>query len=53
MILTDNNQIISSIKTYLHISANLLTEWLGKLLPRTTPDWWEDCVMERLSYNQN
>lgn len=48
----DNNQIISSMNTYLHISASLLTEWLGKLLPRTTPDWWEDCVMEKLSYNQ-
>lgn len=48
----DNNQIISSMNTYLHISESLLAEWLGKLLPRTTPDWWEDCVMEKLSYNQ-
>lgn len=48
----DNNQIISNMNTYLHISTSLLTEWLGKLLPRTTQDWWEDCVMEKLSYNQ-
>lgn len=48
----DNNQIINCMNTYLHISANLLIEWLGNLLPRATPDWWEDCVMEKLSYNQ-
>lgn len=48
----DNNQIISNMNTYLHISTSLLVEWLGRLLPRTTPDWWEDCVMEKLSYNQ-
>ena len=48
----NNDQIISSMNTYLHISTSLLAEWLGKLLPRTTPDWWEDCVMEKLSYNQ-
>lgn len=40
------------MNAYLHISANLLAEWLGKLLLRTTPDWWEECVMEKLSYNQ-
>ncbi len=48
----DNNQIISSMNTYLHISENLLARWLGKLFPRATPDWWEDCVMDKLSYNQ-
>lgn len=48
----DNNQIISGMKTYLHISTNLLSEWLGRLLPKTTPDWWEECVLEKLSYNQ-
>ncbi|MCM1214750.1 MAG: SNF2-related protein [Lachnospiraceae bacterium] len=40
------------MKTYLHISANLLTEWLCKFLPKATPDWWEDCVMDKLTYTQ-
>lgn len=48
----DNDQIVSRMNTYLHTSANVLAEWLGKLLPRTSDDWWEDCVMAKLSYNQ-
>ena len=48
----DSNQITCSMKSYLHISENLLAEWLGKLFPKTTPDWWEVCVMQKLSYNQ-
>lgn len=48
----NSNQITCSMKSYLHISENLLTEWLGKLFPKTTPDWWEVCVMQKLSYNQ-
>lgn len=48
----DNDQIVSRMNTYLHTSANVLAEWLGKLLPRTSEDWWEDCVMDKLSYNQ-
>lgn len=48
----DSNQIVSSMKTYLHISTNCLSEWLGKLLPKATPDWWEDCVLDKLTYTQ-
>lgn len=48
----DNDQIVSRMNTYLHTSANVLAEWLGKLLPRTSDVWWEDCVMVKLSYNQ-
>ena len=48
----DNDQIVSRMNTYLHISANVLAEWLGKLLAKTSDSWWEDCVMAKLSYNQ-
>lgn len=48
----DSDQIVSRMNTYLHTSANVLAEWLGKLLPRTSEDWWEDCVIAKLSYNQ-
>ena len=44
----DNDQIVSSMNTYLHTSANVLAEWLGKLLPRTSEDWWENCVIVEL-----
>ena len=48
----DNDQIVSRMNTYLHTSSNVLTEWLGKLLPRASEDWWEECVLDKLSYNQ-
>ena len=48
----ENDQIVSRMHTYLHTSAKLLEEWLGKLLPKTSDEWWEECVMEKLSYNQ-
>lgn len=48
----DNDQIVSRMNTYLHTSATLMEDWLGKLLPRTSDNWWEECVIEKLSYNQ-
>ncbi len=48
----DNDQIVSRMNTYLHTSANVLAEWLGKLLPKTSDAWWDDCVIAKLSYNQ-
>lgn len=48
----DNDQIVSRMNTYLHTSTTLIEEWLGKLLPRTSDNWWEECVIEKLSYNQ-
>lgn len=48
----DNDQIVSRMNSYLHTSASILAEWLGKLLPKTSEDWWEDCVIAKLSYNQ-
>jgi hypothetical protein len=48
----DNDQIVSRMNLYLHTSANVLADWLGSLLPRASDDWWEECVLDKLSYNQ-
>ena len=48
----ENNQIVSRMNTYLHTSAKFLEEWLGNLLPKTSDYWWEECVIEKLSYIQ-
>jgi len=37
---------------YLHTASEVLVAWLGKLLPRTSDTWWEDCVLDKLSYRQ-
>ena len=47
----DNDQIVSRMNTYLHTSANVLAEWLGKLLPRTSDSWWEECDIAKMRYN--
>ena len=49
----DNDQIVSRMNSYLHTSANVLADWLGSLLPRASDDWWEECVLDKLSYNQH
>ena len=48
----DNDQIVSRMNSYLHTSANVLADWLGSLLPRASDDWWEECVLDKLSYNR-
>ena len=46
------NQIVSRMNTYIHTSATLLAGWLGRILPKTSDGWWDDCVLSNLSYNQ-
>ena len=48
----DSNQIVSRMNKYLHIAANALVEWLNTILPKTSDEWWDECVIEKLSYNQ-
>lgn len=48
----DSDHIVSSMNTQLHTAANVLVEWLGKLLPRAAENWWDECVIDNLSYNQ-
>ncbi len=44
--------IISRIHEYLHYATRELCDFLKKLLPRVTYDWWQDCVLDNLSYSQ-
>lgn len=48
----DNDYIVSHMHTHLHTASIVLSEWLGTLLPRASEDWWEECVINNLSYNQ-
>lgn len=48
----NSEQIVSRMNSYLHTSAEVLTEWLGRVLPRTSTDWWEDSVLDSLSDSQ-
>lgn len=44
--------VISGINDALHKSTVLLCEWLAKMLRRICPQWWQECVIDKLTYNQ-
>ena len=48
----DEKKIVSKINEFLHQATNILSNWLGELLPKITNDWWEECVLSKLSYSQ-
>jgi len=48
----NTQQIISTINEYLHYATTLLCPWLQHNLSRITKDWWNECVLTKLSYNQ-
>ena len=48
----DSITIVREINALLHTAAGALADWLGKILPRVTNTWWEDCVISSLSYSQ-
>lgn len=45
-------ELIGKINEYLHISANSLLNWLESILPKISENWWQECVLANLSYNQ-
>ena len=48
----NEEQIVSLINDYLHKAAKCLATWLKNMLPRSGDEWWEQCVLSNLSYNQ-
>lgn len=48
----DRIKIVSIINKYLQLSAKALCDWLFEKLPKLTENWWADCVLDKLSYNQ-
>ncbi len=47
-----NHRIIGNINEYLHNSALLLEKYLTGILPKVSENWWNECVLSNLSYNQ-
>ena len=44
--------IVSKINEYLHQATVLLASWLNGKLCKVCDDWWNECVLDRLSYRQ-
>ena len=48
----DEQNIISKLNEYLHEATKELCNWLEKMLPRVTENWWIECVLNNLSQSQ-
>ena len=48
----DSTEIVSRINALLHETSNALEKWLDSILPRVSNSWWDDCVLNSLSYSQ-
>ena len=48
----DQKSIVSKINKYLYQATILLEKWLSDKLPKFSQSWWEECVLDKLSYNQ-
>jgi ATP-dependent helicase HepA len=48
----DNDFIVTKMQGYIHRAAQELSAWLSDLLPKASDDWWNECVLDKLSYAQ-
>lgn len=48
----DSAYIVTKVNEYLHLATGALADWLMTLLPKATEQWWDECVLDKLSFNQ-
>lgn len=48
----DDQYIVSKINEYLHQATGLIVSWLDAKLRKVCEDWWNECVLDRLSFRQ-
>lgn len=48
----EDKRMIGKVNGYLHDCATILIKWLGTMLPRVSDAWWQECVLDKLSFNQ-
>ena len=48
----EKNEVVSKINKYIHMSTKVLADWLFERLPKLSSTWWNECVLDKLSYNQ-
>ena len=46
-------KIIGKINELLYTATDLCCGWLHKMLPLISDNWWTNCVLDSLSFNQN
>ena len=48
----ETKTIVSNMNSYLHLATEDLSKWLDKILPKTSDNWWDECVIDKLSFGQ-
>lgn len=48
----NETEIIRKVNELLHQATSTLAMWLSSRLPKITDDWWRECVLTKLSFNQ-
>lgn len=48
----DDQYIVSKINEYLYQATGLIVTWLDGKLRKVCDNWWNECVLDRLSYRQ-
>ena len=48
----NNEQIISKMNSALHQTTIHMSMWLNRMLRQISNEWWQECVLDKLSYNQ-
>lgn len=48
----NENQLINKVNEYLDIAKVELSNWLEKMLPKLTDEWWQKCVLDNLTSAQ-
>ena len=48
----NDRYVIQKMSDYMHQATGMLSDWLNKLLPKVSSDWWNECVLEKISYAQ-
>lgn len=48
----DEKSIVSKVNEFLYSATRELCKWLGKMLPRVSDDWWQECVINNLTFAQ-
>lgn len=49
----DTQLIINSMNAFLHEASKTMLNWLNKLLPMVTDNWWDECVKPSLTFTQH
>lgn len=48
----NNEQIISKMNSALHQTTIHMSMWLNRILRQISNEWLQECVLDKLSYNQ-